>query len=400
MGPKTDIDFRRLFESGPGRYLVLTPELNIVAVTDEYLRATMTRREDILGRHLFDIFPDNPDEPGATGVSNLRASFERVLETRAPDTMVVQKYDIRHPASEGGKFEERYWSPVNSPVLDADGQVRWIIHKVEDVTGFVKSGGVTPPKEGAVRPDEELYLRGQELQAARKKIDEAYQLLASRLLLIREEEQARLARDLHDNLGSLLTGINIDLTNLERRLEQGKIAEAISKLRDARKDVAETILAVRRMATELRPAVLDQMGLQEAVKLHAQEFQERSGIVVHLDDSAGDLSLDDTQRTALFRVAQESLTNVARHSKASRVTVSLERNDTALLLTITDDGIGFKPMHGPTRSLGLLGMEERARLIGAAFHVNTGASGTSILVQLPLPRGGSLHPKMGSGHPQ
>jgi signal transduction histidine kinase len=400
MGPKTDLDFRRLFESGPGRYLVLTPELNIVAVTDEYLRATMTRREDILGHHLFDIFPDNPDEPGATGVSNLRASLERVLETRGPDTMAVQKYDIRHPASEGGEFEERYWSPVNSPVLDADGQVRLIIHKVEDVTGFVKSCGVAPQKEGAVRPDEELYLRGQELQAARKKIDDAYQLLASRLLLIREEEQARLARDLHDNLGSLLTGINIDLTNLERRLEQGKIAEAISKLHDARKEVAETILAVRRMATELRPAVLDQMGLQEAVKLHAREFQERSGIAVHLEDSAGDLSLDDTQRTALFRVVQESLTNVARHAKASQVTISLERNGATLVLTITDDGVGFEPVRPPTRSLGLLGMEERARLIGAAFHVNTGASGTSILVQLPLPGGVSLHPQMGSGHPQ
>jgi signal transduction histidine kinase len=395
MGPKTDIDFRRLFESGPGRYLVLTPELNIVAVTDEYLRATMTRREDILGRHLFDIFPDNPDEPGATGVSNLRASLERVLETRATDTMAVQRYDIRRPASEGGEFAERYWSPVNSPVLDGDGQVRWIIHKIEDVTGFVKSGGAALQKE-AVRPDEELYLRGQELQAARNRIDEAYQLLASRLLLIREEEQARLARDLHDNLGSLLTGINIDLTNLERRLEQGKIAEAISKLHDARKEVAETILAVRRMATELRPAVLDQIGLQEAIRLHAQEFQQRSGITVHLEDSAGDLSLDDTQRTALFRVVQESLTNVARHAKASRVTISLERNDTALVLTITDDGVGFEPVRGPSRSLGLLGMEERARLIGAAFRVNTGGSGTSILVQLPLPGGVSLHPQMGT----
>src|SRR5207248_8730829 len=88
-------DFRALFESAPGLYLVLTPELKIVAVSDAYLRATMTRREEILGRGLFDVFPDNPDDPHATGARNLRASLDRVLQNRVPDTMPVQKYDIR-----------------------------------------------------------------------------------------------------------------------------------------------------------------------------------------------------------------------------------------------------------------------------------------------------------------
>ena len=107
-------DFRALFESAPGSYLVLAPSLVIVAVSDAYLRATMTRREEILGRHLFDVFPDNPDDATATGVSNLRASLTRVLQHRAPDAMAMQKYDIRRPDSEGGGFEERHWSPVNT----------------------------------------------------------------------------------------------------------------------------------------------------------------------------------------------------------------------------------------------------------------------------------------------
>jgi signal transduction histidine kinase len=131
-------DFRTLFESAPGLYLVLTPELTIVAASDAYLRATMTERDAIVGRQLFDVFPDNPDDPAATGVRNLRASLERVLESRAADTMPVQKYDIRRPESEGGGFEERFWSPVNSPVLDPDGAVAYIIHRVEDVTEFVQ----------------------------------------------------------------------------------------------------------------------------------------------------------------------------------------------------------------------------------------------------------------------
>ena len=130
-------DFQALFESEPGLYLVLTPALTIVAVSAAYLKATMTKREEILGRGLFEVFPDNPDDPTATGVRNLKASLERVLTHRVSDTMAVQKYDVRRPESEGGGFEERYWSPVNSPVLGADGNVAYLIHRVEDVTEFI-----------------------------------------------------------------------------------------------------------------------------------------------------------------------------------------------------------------------------------------------------------------------
>lgn len=128
---------RRLFESAPDAYLVLTPECEIVEVTDAYLEATMTRREEIVGRQLFDVFPDNPDEPGASGEANLRASLARVRRDAVADHLPLQKYDIRRPASEGGAFEERYWSAANYPVLDDDGALAFIIHRVEDVTNVV-----------------------------------------------------------------------------------------------------------------------------------------------------------------------------------------------------------------------------------------------------------------------
>jgi PAS domain S-box-containing protein len=127
-------DFRTLFESAPGSYLALTPALIIVAVSDAYLQATMTRREEILGRHLFNVFPDNPGDATATGVSNLRASLTRVLQHRVPDAMAVQRYDIRRPDTEGGQFEKRYWSPINTPVFSPNGEIAYIIHRVEDVT--------------------------------------------------------------------------------------------------------------------------------------------------------------------------------------------------------------------------------------------------------------------------
>jgi PAS domain-containing protein len=100
-----DPDFRRLFESAPVRYLVLSPDLTIVGVTDAYAQATMQKRERMIGRALFEVFPDNPDDPAADGVNNLRASLDRVRRDKRPDTMAIQKYDIRRPESEGGAFE-------------------------------------------------------------------------------------------------------------------------------------------------------------------------------------------------------------------------------------------------------------------------------------------------------
>ena len=135
-------DYRALFEAAPGLFLVLSPDLTIVAVSDAYLAATMTTRHEILARGIFEVFPDNPDDPTATGVSNLRASLDRVRSTLSPDAMAVQKYDIPRPAAEGGGFEERYWSPLNSPVVNADGRLAYIIHRVEDVTELVRLEGV------------------------------------------------------------------------------------------------------------------------------------------------------------------------------------------------------------------------------------------------------------------
>jgi signal transduction histidine kinase/ActR/RegA family two-component response regulator len=157
-------DFRVLFESAPGLYLVLTPDpaFTIVAVSDAYLRATMTRRDQILQRGIFEVFPDNPADPQATGTENLRASLERARDERTPDTMPVQKYDIRRPEAEGSGFEERYWSPVNCPVCDDDGTVRYIIHRVEDVTEFVR---LKQQRSEQSRLSDELRARAEQMES-------------------------------------------------------------------------------------------------------------------------------------------------------------------------------------------------------------------------------------------
>lgn len=129
-------DFRRIFEGLPAAYLVLSPEWIIVAASDAYLNATKTKREDIINKKLFDVFPDNPDDPDADGVQNLTFSLEQVLRHKSVHTMAVQKYDIPSTDAEN-KFEERWWRPQNSPILSETGEVLYIVHHVEDVTNMM-----------------------------------------------------------------------------------------------------------------------------------------------------------------------------------------------------------------------------------------------------------------------
>ncbi len=193
----SDPDFKVLFESVPGLYLVLDPDLNIAAASNAYLEATRTRRADILGRHLFDVFPDNPDDPSADAIRNTRASLNRVLQTHQPDAMVVQRHDIRKPEAEGGGFEVRYWSPVNSPVLNPDGSLAYIIHRVENVTDFVflKQEGVEKSRltdelrERAVQMEADLYTRSREVADISLELKQANQ----ELIRLNEKDERRRA---------------------------------------------------------------------------------------------------------------------------------------------------------------------------------------------------------------
>jgi len=176
--PIPDGDFQLIFRATPDLYLLLSPQLNIIEVNAAYLQATMVKRDDIIGRALFEVFPDNPDEPEATGTRNLRASLLRVLRDKKPDTMAVQKYDISRPQAQGGGFEERYWSPVNTPVLGSDQEVKYIIHRVEDVTALMQLQNNAAEQleiSKALRSrtgqmEAEVYQRALELQAANEEL--------------------------------------------------------------------------------------------------------------------------------------------------------------------------------------------------------------------------------------
>jgi len=178
--PESDrgIDFRLLFEESPEVLLVLLPDApryTMVAATRARWRATHTRPET-LGQGLFEVFPDNPDDPAATGTSNLRESLDRVLQTRRADTMPVQKYDIRGP---DGEFEVRYWSPKNQPILSASGEVMYILHRVEDVTELVRANELGDELRGRTHEMErDVVQRSHELAQAVRELRDANSRLA------------------------------------------------------------------------------------------------------------------------------------------------------------------------------------------------------------------------------
>jgi serine phosphatase RsbU (regulator of sigma subunit) len=166
------IDYAAVFQCLPGMVALLTPDLVYADANEEFLRNARRTREQVVGRYLFDVFPDNPNDDGATGMRNLAASLRRVLDTRQRDTMALQRYDVEDPG-QPGNWEERYWSPVNAPVIGSDGKVVLLVHRVEEITELIKARG--GPSGGRARVLEaELYTRARELQELNERLRRAH----------------------------------------------------------------------------------------------------------------------------------------------------------------------------------------------------------------------------------
>jgi len=240
--------------------------------------------------------------------------------------------------------------------------------------------------------NEELRKEIIERKSAEEKLkatSEQLRALSAKLQSAKEEEATRIAREIHDELGSALTALNWDLELIEEDINQEEGDERSSKVRvkiAAMKGVIDdTIDAIRRISAELRPSVLDDLGLVAAIRWHGREFEERTGIVAHLDSSLEDIDLTQQQSTAIFRIFEEALTNVMRHAQATQVDIKLEKENGELELTIRDNGRGITEAEkSARRTLGLLGMRERANLIGGQVDI-TGSERKGTVVSLRIP---------------
>lgn len=215
--------------------------------------------------------------------------------------------------------------------------------------------------------------------------------LTARLETIREEERTRISREIHDELGQALTGIRMDMDRLEARLRDARLtpdaaAPIVAKLASARTLVDAASESARRISRQLRPSVLDVLGFRAAVEWQLDEFRARTGVDIELLAPDPLPALDEQRAVALFRILQETLTNVMRHAQASQVTVRVAHEDGAIVLEVMDNGQGFDvDSRSAAGRLGLLGMRERATSLGGAIEiVSAPGRGTTVRVQLPL----------------
>jgi PAS domain S-box-containing protein len=233
----------------------------------------------------------------------------------------------------------------------------------------------------------ERNLSRQETEARLRESHEQLRRLSARSRARREEDRTRLARELHDQLGQALAGIKIDLHWIGQHAGPDREPGSVGAKADATmRLVDDTIWRVRRLSSQLRPPVLDKLGLVAAIEWEAKEFERRAGIRTRVQSNAEHVALDLGRATAVFRMLQEALTNVATHARATRITVGVREANGALAVSVSDNGRGIaRERIGSLDSLGLLGMRERTALLGGSIEVRGNRPrGTVVLMSIPL----------------
>ena len=284
--------------------------------------------------------------------ASIRAIFEG--QTSLNELIDIETYDGQRKTIENSA----------APIHNADRQIVGAVIVNEDVTEQVRAA-------------EELRRSNQELRA-----------LSARLHSVREEESARIAREIHDELGAVLSSLKWDLEEMHETIpnqtDQTRLAELRDKLELMIQFTDNAIATVRRISSELRPIALEEFGLVEALRWHAQDFQARTGISVKYEFPPGKVDLSQEQSTAVFRIFQEAMTNVLRHAQATQVDIAITKQDDEMILTIRDNGQGITETATSDRqSLGLLGMRERAHLLSGEISFERAAErGTLVTLRV------------------
>jgi signal transduction histidine kinase/ActR/RegA family two-component response regulator len=341
-------DFKLLFDSGPSLSLILDPDMTIVAASDAYLAATMTKRDEIIGKNLFEVFPDNPDDPGASGVANLRTSLERVRRDLVADTLAVQKYDIRRPESEGGGFEIRYWSPVNSPILGTDGKLAYIFNRVEDITSFMqlKEQGAAQQKFTndlrlrATTMEVELFARSQELQKLNGELTSANK--AKSVFL------SNMSHELRTPLSAILGFCELMLDDKDGRYNKDARQGFLERIHGSGQHLLELIndildlskveagqMTLRLVSVSIAKLVDDVVGT-------AGPLAAKNRLDVQTDTSgAGEVMADSGKLTQMLL---NLVSNAIKFTPSGgNVSITARRISTTLELSVADTGIGISP---------------------------------------------------------
>ena len=409
MGKSLQIDFEKLFEKMPGCYLILSPELNILAATNDYFTATLASKEKIIGLNMFEAFPDNPNDTEATGTKNLRASLDRVLRDKRPDAMAVQKYDVPKPDSPSGEFEERYWSPLNSPVFDDKGNILYIIHRVENVTEFIQLKQMGKAlQENQEEMESQIYSRAQQLQEANQRLRDTHAKLKESERL-KDEFLAKISHELRTPLTlilapleSLLAKRGAELTSSEWDLiatmhnNSLRLFQMINGLLDFSKLEAGNLKSL--------PEPAEISSLTRIILSDFEPLVQKKEITLNFSSEFNDkiVSID---RYIFERILFNLLSNAIKFTPAGgRIDVNLVPLGDRLILTVEDTGIGipessietifqkFRQVEeASTRrfegsGLGLALVKEFAALMGGTISVRSEVNnGSAFTVEIEAP---------------
>lgn len=378
----------RLPIQGVQEYAVfqLDPVGNVMSWNAGAARLKGYHAEEIIGKHFSVFYPK-----------------EDVLNGK-PERLLAEAVRNGQSEDEGWRVRKdgsRFWANVVLTSLrDSKGNLRGFAKLTRDMTERrEREEALTRAKEllelrveqravVLTRVNEELRVEIAERKHAEEQFKETLdqlRALAAHLQSVREEERASIAREIHDELGQACTAIKMDLALIGRRISKRQ-DQLRAKIESSMRLVDDMIVTLRRIASDLRPRALDDLGLAAALEWQGQEFEKRTGIHCQLTLPREPLNLDSERSTAIFRIFQESLTNVARHAQATRVEARLEIEDDQIIFRVQDDGKGMDPQEAKAKkSLGLVGMQERAHLLKGEVRIEgIPGSGTTMMLRIPL----------------
>lgn len=335
--PQAEPDYRVLFEAMPGLYLVLAKDLRVVAASDAYLAATMTRREEILGKPMWEIFPDNPDDPSVEGSKHVRESQQRVLATRRTDTMAVQKYDIPRP---DGSYDVRYWSPMHVPILDDAGEIAYVIHRVEDVTEFINLKQQAAEARAGVRDDimrleSDIFLRAQEVSEANRKLREVDRL--------RTNFFANISHELRTPLALILGPVDRLLETLAPGVPLRRDLEIVKRNAEFLLKQVNDLLDIAKLESDSLEVHYSRVDAAQVVRMLAANFDslaEHRRITLKL--TAPETLLADVDDEKFQRVLLNLFSNAFKFTPALGgidIVLALDGND--MVIRISDSGPGI-----------------------------------------------------------
>ncbi|GAB2572847.1 hypothetical protein Aab01nite_82070 [Paractinoplanes abujensis] len=420
------VDYQRLFDALPSPYLIMTADFTIVTINDAYAAATMIDRESVVGRPMFEVFPDNPDDPEADGVRNLRRSLQTVVDTGKPDALALQRYDVRAP---DGTFVPRYWSPVNTPLPAEDGTVAYIVHRVQDVTDLVelrRAGREHQQAADALRTrvdqmEADLFTRGRELQDSNRQLQQVNAELAATSAALRAQQQAKdqfiatLSHELRNPLASARAALDVlglDIPDHPARAVLDRQLTALTRMTDDLLDAARVVtgrLHASRHPLDLR--LLVAATVRDAHAIRAAGVENEQEIRLIQPDTA---VVVDGDPVRLAQMLTNLLDNAHKHTPAGTpVTVEVSTADGHARIDVHDAGAGFTPEvaatlfdpfvraatagHRASTGLGLglavvRGIAETHDGTATAHSDGPGA-GATFTVRLPLTRGPVTGPR-------